>query len=50
MMWFEVFNVDGDIIYEGTSWPMARAALDFVVGQNAGCPVLSIHPYIEEGE
>lgn len=49
-MWFEVFKANGDTIYGGTSWPMARAALDLLMMQDNGCPVLSIHPYIEKAE
>lgn len=49
-MWFQVDNAEGDTIYEGTSWPMARAALDFLVMQDKGCPVLSVLPYIEKAE
>lgn len=51
-MWFQVDNSEGDTLYEGTSWPMARAALDYAVMQDNGCPMLSIVPYIgnkEEG-
>ena len=41
-MWFSVFNAAGELIYEGVSWPMARAALDFVVMLDNGCPKLII--------
>lgn len=46
-MWFSVFKADGDLLYEGGSWPMARAALDFAVMQDNGCPVLTIRPAVE---
>lgn len=44
MMWFQVDNSEGDIIYAGESWPMARAALDLLVMQDSGCPVLTVRP------
>lgn len=47
-MCFSVFNSDGDLLYEGYSWPMARAALDFAVMQGNGCPVLTITPITKE--
>lgn len=48
-MWFSVFNSDGDLLYEGYSWPMARAALDFaVMHNNGGCPVLTITAITKE--
>ena len=37
-MWITVFNPDGDVLYEGRSWPMARAALDHIMMQGNGCP------------
>lgn len=48
IMWFQVDNSEGDTLYEGTSWPMARAALDYAVMQDNGCPMLSITPMVEE--
>lgn len=47
-MWFSVFKADGDLLYEGYSWPMARAALDFAVMLDNGCPVLTITPIVKE--
>lgn len=47
-MWFIVYNAQGRTLYEGESWPMARAALDFVVMQDSGCPVLTITPITKE--
>ena len=42
-MWFSVFKADGDLLYEGYSWLMARAALDFAVMQdNRGL----LHPLV----
>lgn len=41
-MWFSVFNSDGDLLYEGYSWPMARSALDYAILRDKGCPVLTI--------
>lgn len=43
-MWFQVNNAEGDTIYEGTSWPMARSALDYAVRLDEGCPRLDIRP------
>ena len=43
-MWFSVYDAEGDLLYEGSSWPMARAALDFAVMQDNGCPALIIRP------
>lgn len=39
-MFFHVFNSEGDLLYEGYSWPMARAALDKLVLMDDGCPRL----------
>lgn len=47
-MWFSVFQSNGDLLYEGYSWPMARAALDFAVMHDDGCPVLTITPFTKE--
>ena len=46
-MWFQVFEPEGDLLYEGYSWPMARAALDYAMMQNNGCPALVITPIPE---
>lgn len=43
-MLFTVLNPDGDLLYEGSSWPMARAALDHAVMKDDGCPSLAILP------
>lgn len=43
-MWFCVMNVHGRALYEGASWPMARAALDYAVRLDDGCPRLVISP------
>lgn len=47
-MRFTVYNAQGRALYEGDSWPMARAALDFAVMQDDGCPVLTITPITKE--
>ena len=44
MMRFIVWNAQGDVLYQGESWPMARAALDYAIAKNEGCPVLNIEP------
>lgn len=46
-MWFSVYNSDGDLLYEGYSWPMARSALDYAILRDKGCPVLTITPIPE---
>lgn len=46
-MWFSVWKSEGDLLYEGYSWPMARAALDYAVRLDDGCPVLNITPLPE---
>lgn len=43
-MWFSVFDSDGDLLYEGSNWSMARVALDRAVMKNNGCPALTIVP------
>lgn len=40
-MWISVFNCEGDLLYEGYSWPMARAALDHIMMQGNGCPAVT---------
>ncbi len=43
-MTFEVKDASGNIIYAGESWPMARAALEYVLMlDEGGCPDLKIH-------
>ena len=44
MMWFVVCNAKGNLLYQGYSWPMARAALDYAVMKDDGCPSLRIDP------
>lgn len=46
-MKFIVTDASDSILYDGGSWPMARAALDFAVHKDEGCPKLDILP---EGE
>lgn len=43
-MKFTVYNAEGRALYEGDSWPMARAALDYAVMLDEGCPRLDIRP------
>lgn len=43
-MKFIVYEASGRILYDGESWPMARAALDFAVHKDEGCPRLDISP------
>lgn len=45
---FTVYNAQGRALYEGESWPMARAALDFAVRKDEGCPRLDIRPEEKE--
>lgn len=47
-MKFVVYDVSGRVLYDGGSWPMARAALDFVVAKGGECPRLEITPEAEE--
>ena len=47
-MWITVFNPDGDVLYEGSSWPMARAALDHIMLQGNGCPAVTFTLIPEE--
>lgn len=49
-MFFHVSNSDGDLLYEGVSWPMARAALDHAVMKADGCPSLVIVPVPESAD
>lgn len=46
-MWFFVFNAYGRLLYGGDSWPMARAALDYAVMQDEGCPRLLVEAKLE---
>lgn len=39
---FTVYNAEGRALYDGGSWPMARAALDYAVRLDEGCPRLEI--------
>ena len=41
-MKFTVYNAQDRILYDGDSWPMARAALDYAVRLDDGCPRLEI--------
>lgn len=41
---FIVYDVLGRVLYDGESWPMARAALDSAVYKDVGCPRLVIFP------
>ena len=41
-MFFTVVTAQGDVLYNGGSWPMARAALDALVHQDKGCPRLVV--------
>lgn len=43
-MRFTVYNAQGRALYDGDSWPMARAALDYAVRLDEGCPRLVISP------
>ena len=40
-MFFLVWTAQGDVIYKGGSWPMARAALDSVVLADKAHPQLT---------
>lgn len=44
MMVYSVFTAQGDLLYNGGSWPMARAALDLIVLENKGVPQLLFLP------
>lgn len=39
-MLFMVCDANNHMIYNGGSWPMARAALDALVQKDLGCPRL----------
>lgn len=43
-MKFVVHDASGSVLYDGASWPMARAALDFAVHKDIDCPRLDILP------
>ncbi len=47
-MIYVVKNASGRILYEGNSWPMARAALDYAVMEDENCPSLDIRPEAED--
>ncbi len=47
-MMYEVRDSSGRTIYEGNSWPMARAALDYFVQWDENCPSLDIRPETED--
>ena len=43
-MYFTVWISGGKVVYEGSSWPMARAALDHIMLEDKGCPFLVTYP------
>lgn len=47
-MRFEVRDTAGRTVYEGGSWPMARAALDVMIQRDEGCPQLYLCPEKEK--
>ncbi len=47
-MMYEVRDASGHMIYKGNSWPMARAALDYLGRRDENCPMLDIWPVTEE--
>lgn len=49
-MIFKVYDAGGTLRFESTSWPMARAALDFIISQaeDEDCPKLVILPEHKE--
>ncbi len=47
-MMYEVKDASGRTLYRGNSWPMARAALDYLVRRDENCPSLDIRPETEE--
>lgn len=42
-MRFVVQDAVGNVVYQGGSWPMARAALDALVLRDEECPHLAIY-------
>lgn len=44
MMLFILRDAQGNALYEGRSWPMARAALDHILMNDDGCPELEVLP------
>lgn len=44
MMVFIVFDGKGAVLYDGRSWPMARAALDHALEKDDGTPKLDVLP------
>lgn len=45
-MYFFVYDADNKLRFESGNWPMARAALDYVISQfeDKDCPKLEIVP------
>lgn len=45
-MVFQIYDASGNLRHESISWPMARAALDFIISQSEDedCPKLVILP------
>jgi len=43
-MIYEVYDASGVRLYQGGSWPMARAALDVLCIKDEECPKLKISP------
>lgn len=45
-MIYKVYDGSGNLRYENNNWPMARAALDFLISQSEdeACPRLLIFP------
>lgn len=44
MMVFIVWDGKGGVLYDGRSWPMARAALDHAFEKDDGVPRLEVLP------
>lgn len=47
-MYFTVYDASGKLRFQSTNWPMARAALDFLISEDTDYPVLLIGPEPEE--
>ena len=47
-MMFIVWTRKDGVIYNGGSWPMARAALDSIVLADDACPIMVAVPEMEE--
>lgn len=43
-MIYKVYDATGVLLYQGGSWPMARAALDVLCIKDEECPKLKISP------